>query len=854
MDIGTIKVVDIENEMKVAYLDYAMSVIVSRALPDARDGLKPVHRRILYAMHDMGIRHNTAYRKSARVVGDVLGKYHPHGDSAVYDTMVRMAQEFSMRYPLIDGQGNFGSVDGDSAAAMRYTEARLSRISQEMLADIDKNTIDWMDNFDGSLQEPEVLPARLPNLLLNGTSGIAVGMATNIPPHNLNEICDAITYLIDHYDTQDDVTVEDLMNFVKGPDFPTGASLMGREGIIAAYATGKGKVTMRATAKIEDMSSNRHRIVVTEIPYQVNKSSLLERIADLVRDGKLKDISDLRDESDRAGMAIVIELKRGAQPKKVLNQLYKQTTLQSNFGINMLALLDGEPRVLPLKRALTAYIEHRQNVITRRTEYDLEKARHRAHILEGYRIALANLDQIIKTIRESSDTDSAKSQLMANFSLSEVQAQAILDMQLRRLAALERQKIEDEYQELMKTISYLEDLLANPGKILGLIKEDLAALKESYGDERRTRILADETGDFNEEDLVKDEEVLISITQRGYIKRVPSVTYRSQARGGRGVMGMTTRDEDEVEFLFAARALDTILYFTDKGKVYSEKAWQIPDASRTAKGVSVVNLINVDSNEKITATVAVPDFDQAEYLIMLTRKGRIKRTNLSEFESVRPSGLIAISLDNDDELGWVKLTEGNDEMILVSKNGQAIRFHEDDVRAMGRTAAGVGAMRLVGNDELRGMDVVDPEADLLVVTEKGFAKRTRLSEYNLQRRNGSGVRTLAKTITKTGAIVTCRVVYDDGDITLISRDGITLRTSIKDISQQGRATSGVRVMNLKGGDLVASAAVLAPKDDKRVKKQKPSQASTNGNVTETVSLPNAAGGDDDLSTNGYQEE
>ena len=853
MDIGTIKVVDIENEMKVAYLDYAMSVIVSRALPDARDGLKPVHRRILYAMHDMGIRYNTAYRKSARVVGDVLGKYHPHGDSAVYDTMVRMAQDFSMRYPLIDGQGNFGSVDGDSAAAMRYTEARLARISQEMLADIDKNTIDWMDNFDGSLQEPEVLPARLPNLLLNGTSGIAVGMATNIPPHNLNEICDAITYLIDHYDTQDDVTVEDLMNFVKGPDFPTGASMMGREGIITAYATGKGRVTMRATANIEEMSGNRHRIVVTEIPYQVNKSSLLERIADLVRDGKLKDISDLRDESDRAGMAIVIELKRGAQPKKVLNQLYKHTTLQSNFGINMLALLDGEPRVLPLKRALTAYIEHRQDVITRRTEYDLEKARHRAHILEGYRIALANLDQIIKTIRESNDTDSAKTQLMANFSLSEVQAQAILDMQLRRLAALERQKIEDEYQELMKTISYLEDLLANPDKILGLIKEDLAELKETYGDERRTRILADETGDFNEEDLVKDEEVLISITQRGYIKRVPSITYRSQARGGRGVMGMTTRDEDEVEFLFAARALDTILYFTDKGKVYSEKAWKIPDASRTAKGVSVVNLINIDSNEKITATVAVPDFDQAEYLIMLTRKGRIKRTNLSEFASVRPSGLIAISLDNDDELGWVQLTEGNDEMILVSKNGQAIRFHEDDVRAMGRTAAGVGAMRLQGNDEIRGMDVINPEADLLVVTEKGFAKRTRLSEYNLQRRNGSGVRTLAKTISKTGAIVTGRVVSDDGDITLISRDGITLRTSIKHISQQGRATSGVRVMNLKGGDMVASAAVLAPKEDKRAK-QKSTEVTTNGNVAETVSSPSAARGDTDIPTNGHQEE
>ncbi|MCB0213384.1 MAG: DNA gyrase subunit A, partial [Anaerolineae bacterium] len=781
-----------------------------------------------------------------------LGKYHPHGDSAVYDAMVRMAQDFSMRYPLVDGQGNFGSVDGDSPAAMRYTEARLARISQEMLADIDKNTVNWTDNFDGSLQEPEVLPARLPNMLLNGTSGIAVGMATNIPPHNLHEICDAIIHLIDNYDSQDDVTVEDLMKFVKGPDFPTGAEMMGHEGIVSAYATGKGRVTMRAKAQIEEMTNTRHRIVFTEIPYQVNKSSLLERIADLVREGKLKDISDLRDESDREGMAIVIELKRGAQPKKVLNQLYKHTTLQSNFGINMLALLDGEPRVLPLKRALTAYIEHRQEVITRRTEYDLEKARHRAHILEGYRIALGNLDAIIKTIRESDDTETARTKLMANFSLSELQAQAILDMQLRRLAALERQKIENEYQEVMKTISYLEDLLANPAKILALIKEDLQDLKETYGDERRTRILADESAEFNEEDLVKDEEVLVSITQRGYIKRVPSQTYRSQARGGRGVMGMTTRDEDEVEFLFAAGTLDTILYFTNKGKVYSEKAWQIPDASRTAKGVSIFNLINMGADEKITATVTVPDFDQAEYLIMLTRKGRIKRTNLSEFASVRPSGLIALSLDTDDELGWVKMTEGNDEMILVTKSGQAIRFHEDDVRSMGRTAAGVGAMRLRGTDELRGMDVVDPEADLLVVTEKGFAKRTRLSEYNLQRRNGSGVRTLAKTITKTGALVTGRVVTDDGDITLISRDGITLRTPIKTVSQQGRSTSGVRVMNLKGDDIVASVAILAPNEEKLAKK-KAKKVPANGNTPKPASLEADDNADLDAADNGHEE-
>lgn len=814
MEIGTVKPVDIENEMKVAYLDYAMSVIVARALPDARDGLKPVHRRILYAMHDMGLRHTTPYKKSARIVGEVLGKYHPHGDSAVYDAMVRMAQDFAMRYPLVDGQGNFGSVDGDSPAAMRYTEARLAKIAQEMLADIDKDTVDWSDNFDGSMQEPQVLPARLPNLLLNGTSGIAVGMATNIPPHNLTEICDALIYLIDHYDNVDDVTVEDLMEFVKGPDFPTGANLIGREGLLNAYATGKGRVTMRASARIEEMKGNRHRIVVSEIPYQVNKASLLERIADLVRAGRLKDIADLRDESDRAGLSIVIELKRGAQPKQVLNQLFKHTPLQSTFGINMLALLDGEPRLLPLRRALTAYIEHRREVITRRTQFDLDKARRRAHILEGLRIALANLDAIIQTIRQSQDADTARAGLMEKFGLSQVQAQAILDMQLRRLAALERQKIEEEYQEVMKTIAYLEDLLASPHKILALIKDDLHDLKENYGDARRTRILIDATDEFDEEDLVKQEQVLVSITERGYIKRVPSKTYRSQGRGGRGVMGMTTRDEDEVEFLFAANTLDTILYFTDKGKVYSEKAYRIPDASRTAKGVSIVNLINLSPGEKITATVAVPDFDQAEYLIMLTRKGRIKRTNLSEFESVRPSGLIALLLDDDDELGWVKLTEGNNQIVCVSRSGQAIRFDENDVRAMGRAAAGVGAMRLRPGDEIRGMDIVDPNDDLLVVTEKGFAKRTPLAEYNLQKRNGSGVRTLASNLKRTGGIIAARVVSNEGDLTIISRDGMVLRTAIKHISTLGRATQGVRVMNLKGDDVVASVAVITPKDQK----------------------------------------
>ncbi len=811
MDIGTVKPVDIENEMRVAYLDYAMSVIVARALPDARDGLKPVHRRILYAMHDMGIRHNTPYRKSARVVGDVLGKYHPHGDTAVYDAMVRMAQDFSMRYPLIDGQGNFGSIDGDSPAAMRYTEARLARIAQEMLADIDKNTIDFIDNFDGSLQEPLVLPARLPNLLLNGTSGIAVGMATNIPPHNLAEICDATMYLIDHYDEVDDITVEKLMHFVKGPDFPTGAALMGQEGLVNAYATGKGRVTIRGIARIEEMKGNRHRIVVSELPYQVNKAALIERIADLTHEEKLKDISDLRDESDRDGLTIVIELKRGAQPKKVLNQLYKYTALQSTFSINMLALLDGEPRLLPLKRALTAYIEHRRTVITRRTEFDLDKARQRAHILEGLRIALGSMDTIIQTIRQSKDAETAREQLMQKFALSQVQAQAILDMQLRRLAALERQKIEDEYQEVMKTIAYLEDLLANPHKILAVIKADLQQLKEEYGDERRTRILVDVKEELHDEDLVKDEEVLISITERGYIKRVPSKTYRTQGRGGRGVTGMTTREEDVVEFLFAASTLDTILYFTDKGKVYSEKAYQIPDANRTAKGVSIANLINLAPGEKITAAVAVPKFDQAKYLVMLTRKGRIKRTDLEEFDSVRPSGLIALTLNEDDELGWVKLTNGRNEIVIVSYSGQAIRFDENDVRSMGRTAAGVGAMHLHRGDEVRGMDIVEAEADLLVVTESGYAKRTPLCEYTVQGRNGSGVRTLTRDTRKTGGVIAAHVVSNGGDLTLISRDGMMLRIAIKQVSRLGRATQGVRVMSLKRDDVVASVAVLAPK-------------------------------------------
>ncbi|GAB4548912.1 MAG: DNA gyrase subunit A [Anaerolineae bacterium] len=831
MDVGTIRQIDIESEMKVAYLDYAMSVIVARALPDARDGLKPVHRRILYAMHDMGLRSNSPYKKSARIVGEVLGKYHPHGDAAVYDAMARLAQDFSMRYPLVDGQGNFGSIDGDSPAAMRYTEARLAPIAEEMLLDIEKDTVDWADNFDGSLQEPQVLPARLPNLLLNGTSGIAVGMATNIPPHNLAEICDAIAYLIDNYEDYDDIAVEDLMQFVKGPDFPTGGLILGREGIEAAYGTGKGRVVIRAVARIEEMRGNRHRIVVSEIPYQVNKAGLIEKIAELVRSERLKDIADLRDESDRHGLSIVVELKRGAQPNKVLNQLFKYTPLQSTFGVNMLALVDGEPRILPLKRALQVYIEHRRQVITRRTRFELGKARQRAHILEGLLIALSNLDAVIQTIRQSPDAEVARERLMKRFKLTDVQAQAILDMQLRRLAALERQKIEEEHAQLLKTIAYLEDLLANPHKILGLVKDDVLELKEKYGDERRSRIVADASEDFDEEDLIPREEVLISITQRGYVKRVPANTYRAQTRGGRGVTGMTTREEDAVQFLFAADSLDTILYFTDKGKVYSEKAYRVPDAGRTAKGIPIINLINLDPDERVTATVTIPDFEQAEYLTMVTRRGKIKRTDLSEFESVRPSGLIALNLDDGDELGWVKLTEGDDEVVVVTQAGQAIRFRESEVRPMGRAAGGVMAIKLADGDQVTSMDVVDPDGDLLVVTANGYAKRTPLSEYSTQGRYGGGVTTLNKKgMSVTGPIVNARVVNEDNDITLISAEGMVLRTRVSQIPRMGRATRGATVMRMKQGDTLVSLALMSP----RAKKKPAGRPPTTADATDAI--------------------
>ncbi len=808
-DGSSIQQIDINDEMRSAYLDYAMSVIVARALPDSRDGLKPVHRRILFAMHDMGMRSNVSYKKSARIVGEVLGKYHPHGDMAVYDAMARMAQDFSMRYLFVDGQGNFGSIHGDSPAAMRYTEARMAKMAEEMLADIDQNTINFGENFDGSLQEPLVLPARLPNLLLNGSSGIAVGMATNIPPHNLRELANAIIFMIDNYDQLEDITMEDLMGFVKGPDFPTGGIIIGMDGVKQAYSTGRGKLIVRGKARIEEGRGGKFQIVITEVPYMTNVTNLIERIAELVRSGRIDDISDLRDESDRRGLSILIELKRGAQPKMVLNRLFKYTPLQSTFGVQMLALVGGEPRLLSLKRSLNIYIDHRQEVITRRTQFQLEKARARAHILEGLLIALANLDAVIKTIRESPDVDTARSRLMENFKLTEVQAQAILDMQLRRLAALERQKIEDEHKEINERIAYLEDLLAHPVKILGLIKDDLAEIAATYGDERRTLLAPDDSGELNEEDLVKDEAVLISLTERGYIKRVAAATFRAQSRGGRGVKGHTTREEDEIIMTVPARSLNTILFFSDKGKVYSEKAYQIPDAGRTAKGVPIVNVLALGPGETITAAVAVPAFEKADFCTMVTRDGRIKRVDLSEFESVRPSGLIAMNLSDDDALGWVRLTHGQDDIIIITEGGQALRFNETTVRSMGRPAAGVTGIKLSGKDKVTSMEVVEPNGDLLIVTTGGYGKRTPLEDYPVKGRATMGVQTIDKKAIKiVGKIAAARVVQLEDHLTLMSANGVVIRTKVREITQAGRATRGVRLMNLDKNDSVAAVARL----------------------------------------------
>ncbi len=859
---GRVRDTDIDREMRSAYLDYAMSVIVSRALPDARDGLKPVQRRILYVMHDTGARATAPYRKSARVVGDVLGKYHPHGDSSVYEALARMAQDFSIRYPLIDGQGNFGSVDGDPPAAMRYTEARLSRIAEELLADLDKDTVDWTDNFDGTLREPRVLPSALPNLLLNGSAGIAVGMATNIPPHNLAELCQAVAFLVDHWERLDEVSIEDLMAVVPGPDFPTGGLIIGREGIATAYATGHGRLVVRGVATIEEMRSGRHQIVITELPYQVNKAMLIERIADLVREGRIEEISDIRDESDRRGIRVVIELRRGAQPTRVLNRLYKYTALQSTFGVQMLALVSDEagrlqPRLLSFKRALLIFIEHRREVILRRSEHDLAKTKARAHILEGLRIALSFLDQVIAIIRNAPDAETAKAELIARFSLTDLQAQAILDMQLRRLAALERQKIEDEYQECLRTIAYLEDLLANPAKVLALIKEDALKLAEKYGDARRTRIVSDAREDFNDEELIPDKNVLISLTEQGYIKRTPVEAYRAQNRGGRGVSGMTTKEEDEVIFLFSARTHDTVLFFTNRGKAYALKAHQIPEADRAAKGTYLANLIGIGEREKVTAALPIPKalFEQARNVdgdseddagdvallegndgdaqaldeagevtlasngnyaptvAMCTRMGKIKRVDLGVFVNIRSNGLLCMTLSDEDELSYVRLTPGNGELMLVTAQGQALRFSETLVRRMGRAASGVRAMRFkMPGDYIAGMEVVEPGGFLLTVTANGYGKCTSLDEYSTKGRGGSGMRTMSGALEVTGELVAARVVQPDDQVTIISANGAVLRQRVSDIPKTGRATRGSRLITLREGDVVASVARLTRVD------------------------------------------
>ena len=808
--LGIIRPISIDEEMRGAYLDYAMSVIVARALPDARDGLKPVQRRILYAMHDMGIRAGTPYKKSARIVGEVLGKYHPHGDTAVYDAMARLAQDFSLRYPLVDGQGNFGSVDGDAPAAMRYTEARMARISESLLADIEKDTVDWTDNFDGSLQEPLVLPALLPNLLLNGNSGIAVGMATNIPPHNLGELADAIAFLIDRWAEMDEVTVDELMQFIHGPDFPTGGLLLGREEIKLAYGTGKGRLIMRARTRIEEMPSGRFRIVVTEIPYQLNKTTILERIAELVREGRITDISDLRDESDRKGMHVVIELKRGAAPRKVLNQLFKYTPLQSTFGVNMLALVEGEPRLLSLKRSLQIYIDHRIEMITRRTAYLLRMARERAHILEGLRIAIQFLDEVIRIIRTADSGEDAKTKLIARFNLSDRQAQAILDMQLRRLAALERQKIEDEYNALLGQIASYEGLLANSAAILSAIKDEVLALKEKFADDRRTEIVPEAAGDFSEEDLIRQETVLISVTQGSYVKRTPLAAYRAQRRGGRGVQGMRTKDEDEVVDLFSANTLDHLLFFTNRGRVYSQRVFALPDTARDGRGLPLVNFLNLAADERVTTLLVVPDFEQAEYVTLLTRNGRIKRMRLSEFSDVRPSGIIAMNLESGDELGWARATFGKQEFLIVTTGGKVLRFAEDAVRAMGRTAAGVLAMDLREDDTVATFDVAEPDGDLLIITQNGYGKRTPLTEYPAHSRNTGGQWTLDHhRLDETGKIAAARVVQAADQITIITANGIALRTPVAAISQMSRMTRGVRIVTPDGGDTVAAMARLA---------------------------------------------
>ncbi len=794
---------DIEKEMRTAYIDYAMSVIVQRALPDVRDGLKPVHRRILYAMHEDGITSDKPYRKCANTVGSVLGRYHPHGDSSVYDAMVRLAQDFSMRYMLIDGHGNFGSIDGDGAAAMRYTEARMAKISEHMLTDIEKNTVDFMPNYDDRLQEPSVLPAKIPSLLINGSSGIAVGMATNIPPHNLTEVINGIIKIID----EDEVTDEDLMQVIKGPDFPTEGIILGVEGIKQAYKTGRGKITLRAETEIEEMSGGKQRIIVSSLPYQVNKANLIKNISDLSKERKVEGISECRDESDRKDrVRVVIELKRDANPQVVLNQLFKHTQMQTTFGIIMLALVNGEPKILTLRQCIDCYIDHRKNVILRRTQFELDKALARAHILEGLKIALDNIDEVINIIRAS--YDDPKERLMERFGLTDIQAQAILDMRLKTLSGLQREKIEEEYNQLMELIAHLRDILNSERLVFEIIKEELTEIKDKFGDERKTKIVAAE-GEIDIEDLIKEEQCVVALTHFGYIKRMPIDTYKSQKRGGKGITGMATREEDFVKQIFTASTHDTILFFTNKGKLYRLRGYELPEAGRTARGTAIVNLLSLDAGEKVSAVIPLQNFADGKYLLMATKNGLIKKTALKEYDSNRKTGLQGITLKEEDELIDVRLTDGQDNVVLVTRNGMCITFDEKDVRPIGRVSQGVIGIRLDEDDEVIGMESVisGGKATLLAITENGFGKRTELEEYRVQNRGGKGVITY-KITAKTGKLVGVRIAVEGDDVMLVTNTGTIIRLKVDDISVLGRSTQGVTLMRTNDGGKVVSVETL----------------------------------------------
>ncbi|MGI6733502.1 MAG: DNA gyrase subunit A [Anaerovoracaceae bacterium] len=812
---------EIHDEMKKSYIDYAMSVIVGRALPDVRDGLKPVHRRILYGMYGLGLTPDKPHKKSARIVGEVLGKYHPHGDSSVYDAMVRLAQDFSIRYMLVDGHGNFGSVDGDGAAAMRYTEARLTPLALEMLRDIDKETVDFTPNFDGEEKEPTVLPSRFPNLLVNGSNGIAVGMATSIPPHNLGEVIDAAVYMIDH----EDADINDLIKIVKGPDFPTGAIIMGKSSARQAYRTGQGRVIVRSKAEIEETNKGRHQIIVSEIPYQVNKSRLIEKIADLVKEKKLEGISDIRDESNRNGTRIVIELKRDANPQIILNRLYKHTQLQETFSMIMLALVDGQPKILTLKEMLEQYLLHQKDVVTRRTQFDLRKAEARAHILEGLRIALDNIDAIIKLIRES--YNDAKQRLMDAFGLTDIQAQAILDMRLARLQGLEREKIENEYAELMKKIAWYKRLLSDESELMNVIKEELLEIKNKYADKRRTKIMAD-AEEIEEEDLIQEESVAITLTHLGYIKRVSADTYKTQRRGGRGITGLTTRDNDFVKDLIITSTHDYLMFITNTGKAHRIKAYEIPEAQRTAKGTPAVNFLNLMPRERITAVIPIEDFESGKYLIGVTKKGIIKKTEISEFDTNRKTGLIAIRLKDGDELIGIKETTGNSNIIIVTKNGKCICFNENEVRPMGRLAGGVRAITLEKDDEVVAMDLAEEKEELLVVTQAGYGKRTAIKEYKVQARGGKGLLTYDKSkFDKTGVLIGAIVVNEQDEILLINSEGIIIRIRADEVSKLSRATQGVKIMRVEeDSNIIALAKVV--RDDEDEDKQEETQKEPEG--------------------------